>query len=547
METLIMATTADDIFRKYEEALKWNPAIEELTFAFQPIVNIHSGQLFAVEALLRNCEKAGWATIQDFFDDAAEDDCLYSVDVFLRSRALRLFLQLDMPDTVCLFYNLDNRLLEMPDYSPGNTMAILEAFKMPTHRLYFEVSERHKLDSAGGTTAVDVLNHYKDQDFRIALDDFGTGYAGLQMLYRAEPNLIKIDRFFISGIDTDARKKMFIAGMVETAHVMGISVVAEGVETQAEYHICREIGCDYAQGYYVQSPQIDLSMIKVEYRGVRRSVSANQRNREALPLGMIQKEMFFPPVINESTPLIRALEYFRRNPEWRFFPVINDRGEALGVLRERAVKQFVYSPYGFSLLQNPACNCHLRRALTDVPQVEGTSRLGRVIEAMALDRDAEALIITEDGKYQGMLDSRALVQIMHSMQLDMARDQNPLTRLPGNNLIQEYLFERLADSQQACMLVYFDFDSFKPFNDVFGFRQGDRVIQLFADLMRTNWFSPDSFLGHIGGDDFFLGIHMPLESLESQPPKIQHFLDDFAHSVLAFYSDEARAAGYILS
>jgi diguanylate cyclase (GGDEF)-like protein len=539
---------ASDLQDKFQNALQWNPAIQELRFSFQPIVNIHSGQLFGLEALLRNFSQSGWDTIQSVFDSAYDAGFLYSLDVYLRCKAISQFAALGLPESVGLFYNLDNRLLETPDYTKGNTIEILRQNGISEHRLYFEVSERHPLDPRGGTTAGDLLQHYKNQKFHIVLDDFGTGYAGLKMLYKSEPELIKIDRFFINGIDSDARKKMFIAGIVETAHIMGIVVIAEGVETAAEYHTCREIGCDYIQGYYIQLPQDSSLPIGIDYYHIRKQVVDNQRTSSQASLHLIQQEMLTPPTIPEETSLLKALGYFGKHSDWRFFPVVNAHGEALGILREKVIKQFVYSPFGISLLQNPSVDNDIHHIIDKIPQVELTSRLGRVIEALALDRTAEALILTQDGRYCGMLDSNALVQIMHHTQLNIARDQNPLTRLPGNNLIQEYLLERFSEAEESCLLVYFDFDSFKPFNDVLGFRLGDRVIQLFADLLRGSWLDFQSFIGHIGGDDFFLGLHsVSLEYLEDQLSVIQNFMDNFADSVLAFYPEEIRTQGYIIS
>ena len=84
----------------------------------------------------------------------------------------------------------------------------------------------------------------------------------------------------------------------------------------------------------------------------------------------------------------------------------------------------------------------------------------------------------------------------------MARDQNPLTKLPGNNSIGDHISASLeAQHPGRHTFVYFDFNDFKPFNDHYGFRQGDRAILLFAEIMQRNL--PGTFIGHIGGDDFF--------------------------------------------
>jgi GGDEF domain-containing protein len=91
--------------------------------------------------------------------------------------------------------------------------------------------------------------------------------------------------------------------------------------------------------------------------------------------------------------------------------------------------------------------------------------------------------------------------------------------------------------------VHFDFDYFKPFNDRFGFRQGDRAITLFADLMRARLAGGDVFLGHIGGDDFFLGAHGA--AVEPVIASLPEFIAQFASDMASFYDARARHDGVI--
>jgi EAL domain-containing protein (putative c-di-GMP-specific phosphodiesterase class I) len=142
-------------------------------------------------------------------------------------------------------------------------MAIVSDVGLGADRLCLEISERYELKSV--TNAKAILGRYQDQGFRIALDDYGAGFSGLQLLYHTEPDYIKIDRFFIQDIDADARKRLFIANIVNTAHALGIEVIAEGVETQSEYVTCGEIGCDMVQGFWIARPTQDSSQLYREY------------------------------------------------------------------------------------------------------------------------------------------------------------------------------------------------------------------------------------------------------------------------------------------
>ena len=99
-----------------------------------------------------------------------------------------------------------------------------------------------------------------------------------------------------------------------------------------------------------------------------------------------------------------------------------------------------------------------------------------------------------------------MLKILNEKKLALARDQNPLSNLPGNNSIFDYVFQALRDINNVYALIYFDFDNFKAYNDTCGFRQGDRVILLFSELLKSRSLSRDRFIGHVGGDDFFMAI-----------------------------------------
>ncbi len=121
-----------------------------------------------------------------------------------------------------------------------------------------------------------------------------------------------------------------------------------------------------------------------------------------------------------------------------------------------------------------------------------------------------------------------------------ARDQNPLTRLPGNRSIEQQVAAALADVERDISLVYFDFDNFKPFNDGFGFSVGDEAIADFASGLRQLSDHPGCFVGHVGGDDFFASL---CESADSAEQVTRWLLDRFANNVMRFYDATTLARG----
>ena len=101
---------------------------------------------------------------------------------------------------------------------------------------------------------IDILNELKDMGVRLAVDDFGTGYSSLHYLKRFPIDTLKIDAAFVRDVQTDADDVAIIKSIIALADTMHLKVVAEGVETRAQYEILQALGCDYIQGYYVCHP-----------------------------------------------------------------------------------------------------------------------------------------------------------------------------------------------------------------------------------------------------------------------------------------------------
>ena len=153
--------------------------------------------------------------------------------------------------------------------------------------------------------------------------------------------------------------------------------------------------------------------------------------------------------------------------------------------------------------------------------------------------------MVDNMRYVGFLSAKALLRIINEKNLALARDQNPLTRLPGNTRIYEFVSQALASRTDASVLIYFDFDNFKPFNDTYGFRAGDRAIQLFADLLQREMRREDQFVGHIGGDDFFVGVRNG--DLSSACTLATSVATRFAEDVRSLYDATDRDRGYIFA
>lgn len=526
------------------ESKFWLSCLSCVDFAFQPIVNIHTGVCYGCEALLRNYEAAGFDSISSFFDTAYRDNVLYQVELMLREKAIQKFSCLGWNShQVKLFLNLDSRVLDSEHYASGNTINILNRYCFPRDAVCFEISEKYELQDA--RKAMSTLNVYRSQGFKIAVDDCGTGFSGLQLLYYTKPDFIKIDRFFIQDIEKDSGKRLLVSSIVNIAHLTGSMVVAEGIETKAEYYGCRTIGCDLIQGYFVQYPETDIRLLKSQYEHIRVLSELDQRDKNTDDKKLINTEILYIEPVPHTWGILEVFKKFRQEKESSFFPVINDAGEPLGIVSEKSFKDYAYSRYGTELFQNPSFGKNLHKFIIKYPVADIHTPVEKILEIYSRNEDIEGILIVESMKYKGFLSAHSLLKVLNEKNIAAARDQNPLTRLPGNTLIHEYVSQSLEDTQNQYVLVYFDFDNFKPYNDTYGFRHGDRVIRLFADMLRANTQYVNRFAGHIGGDDFFMGIHgTPLEKVCSD---VAAMTRQFQSDVESFYDPHAIEKGYIVS
>ena len=452
----------------------WLERISKIDFAFQPIVNIHTGVCYGYEALLRNYKEAGFETIDSFFNKAYCEKLLHNIDMALRRKAIQKFSLLANGQSAKLFFNLDSRILESGDYEFGNTSNILKEYQLPKDTICFELSEKYEL--VNPREVAKILKSYRSQGFNIAMDDYGVGFSGFQMLYYAEPEFIKIDRFFIQDIAKDTKKRLFVSNIVNIAHLLGIIVIAEGVETETEYFICRELGCDLVQGYLVQRPQTDIEELVFYYEHIH-LLNRRDRRKASKDQWLISSEMEYIEPVFQHNDALTVCERFREQKNNTFFPVVNSNYEPTGIIRENSFKDYTYSKFGRELLRNPSFGRDLSKFVNKFPVADVHIPVEKILEIYSHYSNAiEGIIIVEDMKYAGFLSAPALLKILNEKNLSAARDQNPLTKLPGNTRIYEYISEALQNREEQYALIYFDFDHFKPYNDKYGFRNGDRVI-----------------------------------------------------------------------
>ncbi|RZV14066.1 EAL domain-containing protein [Aliarcobacter butzleri] len=520
----------------------WTEIIEKLDYAFQPIIYSHSGKIYAVEALLRNVnEIPGLMSIDDLFDLAFNDDYLYELDLQLREKAISKFAKIKQSN-LKLFYNLDNRIIYNKNYSQGNTAKILKKYNLNKDSICFELSEKGTAIEQNALST--MLQRYKESGYKIAIDDFGIGVSGLKLLYFSEAHIIKLDRFFITNIDQDSKKKLFCSSIIEMAHIMGMQVIAEGIETAKEFYTCKDIGADFIQGYLVQKPTTNIDKIEKIYNNICSLISEDKRASQKNFIDEKFIENILP--LNVNTSLYDLFLHFKENTKSHFVPITDEFGNFLGIIYESDIKKISYSQYGLSLAQNRTFSSTLLKYIKPALSVEISWGIDKILEIYNLNsNNSLGIFITSSDKYIGFINLNSLLTLSYKRNIEIATNQNPLTKLPGNNQIEKFIDKSFKKNQKDIThIIYFDFNDFKPFNDIYGFRQGDRAILIFSELLQKRY-PKDSFIAHIGGDDFFVGLkNKDKEDVFELTSNVQ---DEFRNSAKNIYSKEDKKNGFIIS
>ena len=231
------------------------------------------------------------------------------------------------------------------------------------------------------------------------------------------------------------------------------------------------------------------------------------------------------------------------NQDASVIPVLDANNEPRGLIHERDLKAYLYAGGPDDEDAEAALDFPLRSFVRACPIADIDSNADMLLVTFASSINSDGIIITENFRYAGFLSATSLLKIIHEKRLQEAQDQNPLTRLPGNGAITRFIADSARKGTQDRHLCYLDFDNFKPFNDTYGYRQGDRAIILFSELLQRHIAGKGTFHGHLGGDDFFAGFFNADQT--DVAARMLALKRAFRLDVESFYDPDHRAQGFI--
>lgn len=507
---------------------------------FQPIASLADGTVLAHEALIRGPTGSPFEAPDALFRMARDEGRETELERACLTEVVRAWLA-QQPEQR-LFVNLSARaIVEMVgQLSIGGVMDALHVAGVAASAVVVEITEHEQVGDPAEFIA--IASALRAAGLRFALDDFGSGHSSLRLWAELRPEFVKIDKYFVREVDAYAVKVQTLKGLTRFAETFGTHLVAEGIETDAELQIVRDLGIAFGQGYFLGRPQAVLA------RQVLPTAAAAIANAELAVLPQLTRAagadftveglaIRIAPIAPEL-PTDEVAKLFAAQATLRAVALVDD-GRPVGLLNRQAFVDRYARPYFKELFGRKPCALFANAAPLLLEKHLGLDAMTAVLTSSDQRYLTEGFIVTDGGRYLGLGTGEQLVRVVTEARIEAARHANPLTFLPGNIPISEHV-QRLLTSRTAFTACYCDLNDFKPFNDCYGYARGDEMIRLVARTLVSHCDPRRDFVGHIGGDDFVM-----LFQSEDWLERCRRILETFNDKAIELFDAEDVARGGI--
>lgn len=505
----------------------------DLHSLFQPIVSLSERRILGYEALTRGPSNSPLHAPIALFSVARNAGRLSELELAARSSACRRFRDQQLDGK--LFLNVSPESLLEASHQPGRTLKLLQDVGISPDRVVIELTEQAPIDDFALLDT--ALHHYRAMGFSIALDDLGAGYSSLRLWSELRPDYVKIDRHFIDGIHQDAVKREFVGSILKMAKASRAQVIAEGIELAEELNTLIEMGVDLVQGYLLCRP------LEHPPREAHKLLPALDNRGPVLGEegGDLSALLNEQPAVAQDTPIAVVLEAFRAQANLNSLAVLDAEQQPVGIVHRHSLSDALLKPFATDLFARKPISRLMSADFLAVDLGQSLQQVSRLLTSRARQRMEEDFIIVQQGRYRGLGRVIDVLKLITELKIQQARHANPLTLLPGNVPIQQCLGRLLQQGREA-MVCYVDIDSFKPFNDLYGYAKGDEVLLCLAQCLNERIDPSRDFVGHIGGDDFLLVL-----GPDNWRERLNQLLEDFQAQCRRFYREEHLQAGCFVS
>lgn len=475
---------------------------QSISTYFQPIVNLKTSEIIGYEALSRGPENTCFYSPMSLIEMAHQEHCTWELEMIFRKKALERVFEMEQDKLV--FINVDPEVIKSSSFKSGMTKEHLESIGAHKATIVFEITERTAITDYHAFQC--VLENYRKQGYKIAIDDVGAGYSGLKTINEVRPEYIKMDMDLIRNIHKDTFKQALIKAFVETAITTNIKVIAEGIETKEELKTLIRLGVHAGQGFFLQKPALLLSPLEpdvvkkiLDYNDQSNNLNAYSPDYHYIHNLVSCKKS---TVYESMTPAITVKTHMDATNAQCV--CICEHSKPVGIVTKHNIDASFSGKYGFAVFANRPVS----KIMNAMPLIVDYYTPINVVAKSAMERSDDELyddvVVIKGDEFYGLVSMKRIIEYTLMYEKNAAKELNPLTGLPGNAIINRVLSDAVGISKNT-LISYLDINDFKIYNDVYGFEKGDQMIQFVAKMLKDivkERFPYNSFIGHIGGDDF---------------------------------------------
>ncbi|WP_052506993.1 GGDEF domain-containing protein [Desulfonatronovibrio magnus] len=513
------------------------PGIKAL---YQPIMDFRTNNIIGWEALARGPENSQFHTPLALFDFAEDTGMLFQLERTCREQAIKSIGPLGRDQKI--FLNIHPQTLVDPNFKTGETMRLLEQNGLTPDNVVFEITERHS--TRNFTLFFESLNHYRQQGYMVAVDDLGAGYNGLFSVAEIKPDFIKIDMSLTRGVDSNPAKRALVEAIITFAEKMDAKVIAEGIETRNQLEALVAMGAHSGQGFFLARPEFPKPAPSFNFKAyIPKETLSNAKFFGRMKIRELTETTV---AVARETKISSIKSYFEDEGDDNdpiSAIVVCDNEIPEGLIMSHHLDQQLSNFYGVALYYSR----DVTNLMDSSPLIVDADELVEQVANMAVKRNKykyfDNIIVTDQGRYLGTVSVQKMLDTLTKIQVEIAKGVNPLTGLPGNTYIESAVESRIGKNGRKISIIYADLDNFKAYNDVYGFKHGDQIIQFMAKVL--TWATRrhglgDDFIGHVGGDDFII-----ITSTDKADRICKAIVRCFQRLGKSFYSEEDRKRGYI--
>ncbi len=506
---------------------------------FQPIVDLNDGMIIAYEALCRPLPDRGFAHADDLFQTADDLNMLWELEQVTRAAAMDA--ASDWPRDVRLFLNTSPSVFADDRFTRVLREDLAVARGLTTDQIVLEITERSGTDF--GDRLLNQVTLAKECGFNVAVDDAGAGTSGLNRMMQIRPHWIKLDRQLVAGIDQDSLRQNLVRSFVHFARMSGVSVIAEGIEKDAELATLMGLGIRFGQGYFLARPADRSATLDTEtVASVREQWASVEAKAPAEPHAMPMVRLCTGVLVVDSgaTSIHDAAALLAKSPDLPGIVVTEGR-RLVGWCDKRQIIAAAAGPNASraisSLTRTTIC------ALTPDATVLEALQFSCTRED---DDMAQPIIIAAGAEIVGIVPMRELLRAAAAESRPGSRQVAAVTGLPARVRADQQLEQMIALAQDPARRSSTDYHSdaafidvrrFTDYNALFGYTMGDKLIRTLGDLLNSCVVrgSPNIFLAHLGDDRF-----MVTASADILQARLQLLVQTF-EQISATLTDPGRA------